>query len=50
MFGGDTGGFGIRRGGKAKQAAAGNLLLLKGHSYAGNAGELRSGFVLVRWR
>lgn len=50
VFGGDTGGFGVRRGGKAKQAAAGDLLLLKGHSYAGNAGELRFGFVLVRWR
>ena len=36
---GDTGGFRVRRGGAVRQAAAGDLLLLKGHSYAGNAGQ-----------
>ena len=35
----DTGGFRVCRGGAAQQAAAGDLLLLKGHSYAGNAGR-----------
>lgn len=35
----DTGGFRVRRGGAVQQAAAGDLLLLKGHSYAGNAGQ-----------
>ncbi|KAK9845309.1 hypothetical protein WJX81_003087 [Elliptochloris bilobata] len=35
----DTGGFGVRRNGAVHRAAAGDLLLLKGHSYAGNAGR-----------
>ena len=45
LIGSDTGGFRVRRGGTVRQAATGDLLLLKGHSYAGNAGQCSSDMV-----